>query len=95
LEDTPAGFARACARFLLDQDLAKRMGEAALKCARANYLGSDVSDRLAALCHDLAQCPETGSAGAVAKSREPGADLRKVYGGATPVGPDGGIPRAS
>jgi glycosyltransferase involved in cell wall biosynthesis len=53
LEDGPAGFARACAKLLLEPDLAARIGTAAQRRAEAHYSATLVAERLASLCVGL------------------------------------------
>jgi glycosyltransferase involved in cell wall biosynthesis len=53
LDDSPAGFARACARLLLDPELAATIGEAARRRAEAHYAPAIVAERLTALCVGL------------------------------------------
>jgi glycosyltransferase involved in cell wall biosynthesis len=64
LDDSPAGFARACVTLLLDPNLAAAIGEAARRRAEANYAPALVAERLAALCAGLID--RSGIAGPVA-----------------------------
>ena len=66
LEDSPAGFARACVTLLREPNLAAAIGDAARRRAEADYAPALVAERLTALCAglidraDLVAAPVTG-----------------------------------